>query len=80
MHVPLFEVQPVPWKMPQLGEFDGLLVTSANAVRYAGERLANILGLKAYAVGEATAADAREAVLDVASTGTAGVERLLGSV
>lgn len=80
MHVPLFEVQPVPWKMPQLGEFDGLLVTSANAVRYAGERLADLRGLKAYAVGEATAAAAREAGLDVASTGTAGVERLLGSV
>lgn len=80
IHVPLFKVQPVPWEVPQPGEFDGMLVTSANAIRCAGERLADLRGLKAYAVGEATAAAVRGAGFDVASTGTAGVERLLGSV
>jgi uroporphyrinogen-III synthase len=36
--------------------------------------------LPAYAVGEATAAAAREAGFDIAATGDAGVERLLGSI
>ena len=62
--VPLFEIQPVEWEMPETGSFDGLLLR----------------GLKTYAVGEATAAAAREAGFDMAGTGDAGVDRLLGSI
>ena len=78
--IPLFEVEPVSWTAPEPGGFDGLLLTSANAVRQGGEGLKNLRGLKAYVVGEATAEAAREVGFDIASTGDSGVERLLGSI
>ena len=78
--VTLFEVEPVAWGAPEAGSFGGLLLTSANAVRMGGEGLKALRGLKAYAVGEATADAAREAGFDIASTGDEGVDRLLGSI
>ncbi len=78
--VPLFDIECVAWKAPEASGFDGLLLTSANAVRCAGERLNDYRGLPVYAVGAATAAEAREAGFDIASSGNAGVERLLGSI
>jgi uroporphyrinogen-III synthase len=78
--VPLFEVEPVAWKAPEAGSFDGLLLTSANAVRFGGEGLKGLRGLKAYAVGEVTAEAAREAGFDIAAAGDSGVDRLLGSI
>lgn len=77
---PLFDIEPVAWEAPEVGGFDGLLLTSANAVRHGGSGLADYRGLPAYAVGEATAAAAREAGFDIAATGNAGVDRLLGSI
>lgn len=77
---PLFDVRGVTWEAPEPSSFDGLLLTSANAVRHAGDRLESLRGLKVYAVGEATAAAAREAGFDIAATGDAGIERLLGSI
>jgi len=78
--MPLFTVEPVAWEAPEAGGFDGLLLTSANAVRRGGKGLEPLRGLKAYAVGEATAAAARDAGFDIAATGDAGVDRLLGSI
>ena len=78
--VPLFEIEPVPWQAPSPGEFDALLVTSANAIRCAGEDLRKLRGLEVHAVGEATAEAAREAGFSIASVGDAGVDRLLGSI
>jgi uroporphyrinogen-III synthase len=78
--VPLFEVEPVTWESPEADGFDGVLLTSANAIRHAGEGLETLRGLKAYAVGEATGEAAREAGFDIAAIGDAGVERLLRSV
>lgn len=78
--VPLFEIETLEWEAPEAGGFDGLLLTSANAVRHAGEQLRDVRGLRVYAVGDATGEAAREAGFDVASTGDAGVERLLGSL
>jgi uroporphyrinogen-III synthase len=78
--MPLFEVEPVNWEAPDAGSFDALLLTSANAVRHGGEALQKLRQLPVHAVGEATAAVAREAGFDIASTGDAGVERLLGSI
>ncbi|MES2120026.1 MAG: uroporphyrinogen-III synthase [Pseudomonadota bacterium] len=78
--IPLFEVRPLAWEAPDAGGFDGLLLTSANAVRQGGKGLHKLRGLPAYAVGEATAETAREAGFDVAATGDGGVERLLDSV
>lgn len=78
--VPLFEVGPVAWQAPEPSGFDGLLLTSANAIRQAGNKLNHLRGLPVYAVGEATARAARAAGFDVASAGEAGIERLLGSI
>ncbi|MGE5561713.1 MAG: uroporphyrinogen-III synthase [Bacillota bacterium] len=75
--VPLFEIEPLAWEAPEAGGFDALLLTSANAARNAGE---DLRGLPVYAVGEATAAAAREAGFDIAAVGDAGVDRLLGSI
>jgi uroporphyrinogen-III synthase len=76
--VPLFELQPLPWAVPGLGEFDALLLTSANAVGHGGEGLRRLLHLPVYAVGEATAEAARKAGFEIAGIGSAGVDRLLG--
>ena len=78
--IPLFEVEPLEWDAPEAGGFDGLLLTSANAVRHGGDRLSALRGLPVYAVGEATAKAAREAGFDIAAAGEAGIERLLGSI
>ena len=78
--IPLFDVEPVEWTPPHPDGFDGLLLTSANALRQAGDPLRALRGLPVYAVGEATAAAARSAGFDVAAKGEAGVDRLLGSI
>lgn len=78
--VPLFEVGPVRWEAPDPARFDGLLLTSANAVRHGGKELLRLRGLPVYAVGEATADAARDAGFDIAATGDEGVDWLLGSI
>lgn len=77
---PLFEIEALKWDAPEASGFDGLLLTSANAVRCLGDQLTNLRGLPVYAVGAATAEAAREAGFDIAATGDGGVERLLGSI
>jgi uroporphyrinogen-III synthase len=77
---PLFEVEPLEWRAPDPGSFDGLLLTSANAVRCGGEELRGLRALPVYAVGDATADAARDAGFDIAATGEAGIDRLLGSI
>jgi uroporphyrinogen-III synthase len=77
--VPLFEVEPVEWQVPNPADFDGLLLTSANAVRYAGAGLEKLKSLPVYAVGAATADAAREAGFTIAHVGSGGVDQLLAS-
>ena len=78
--VPLFEIEPLEWKAPDSTGFDGLLLTSANVVRSAGDQLKALRGLPVYAVGQATADAARDAGFSIASVGDADVERLLRSI
>jgi uroporphyrinogen-III synthase len=78
--IPLFEIEPVQWLAPEPGGFDGLLITSANAIRAAGEQLRELRGLKVYAVGDATAEVARAAGFDIVAVGESGVDRLLSSI
>ncbi len=78
--VPLFEVEPLEWEAPDSAGFDGLLLTSANAVRLAGGQLQDLRGLPAYAVGNATCEAAREAGFHVSAVGEDGVDGLLGSI
>ena len=37
--IPLFAIAPVDWVAPDAKAYDALLLTSANAVRFAGEQL-----------------------------------------
>jgi uroporphyrinogen-III synthase len=78
--IPLFEVEPVAWELPDPHIFDGLLLTSANAPRLAGTLLQRLRHLPVYAVGAGTAATARKAALDVVAVGEAGVDWLLDSI
>ena len=79
--LPLFAIEPIGWSPPpDLPAFDGLLVTSANAIREAGGQLGVLKPLPVYAVGPATAEAARGAGFEVVATGSAGIEALLRSV
>jgi uroporphyrinogen-III synthase len=78
--MPLFEVEPVAWDVPDPHDFDALLLTSANAVRHGGVGLEKLRGLPVYAVGEATAEAARDAGFAIAGVGDGGVDRLLKSI
>ena len=78
--VPLFVVEPVDWRAPDPNGFEGLLLTSANAVRHGGPQLRKLRALKVYAIGEATARLAREAGFEIATVGDSGVDRLVGSI
>lgn len=75
--LPLFRIAPVAWDAPDPAEFDGLLLTSANAVLHAGAELQRVRGLPAFTVGQATAAAARDAGLSVSFIGAEGVDDLL---
>jgi uroporphyrinogen-III synthase len=78
--IPLFEVEPVTWDVPNLNAFDALLLTSANAVLYGGADLEALKSLPVYAVGAATAKAAREAGFEIAMTGDRGVDELLSGI
>ena len=78
--IPLFDVETVAWDVPNVSGFDGLLLTSANAVRHGGTGLRALKALPVQAVGEATAEAARRIGFDVASVGDRGVDSLLASL
>lgn len=77
---PLFTVEGVAWTVPDPDRFDGLLLTSANALRFAGQGLEALASLSVAAVGEATAAAARAAGLTVSDVGTGDAATLLRSL
>ena len=76
---PLFVIEPVAWVPPDPDAFDALLLTSANAVRFAAD-VAKYATLPLFAVGGATAAAAAKAGFHVAETGTSGVGKVLVSM
>jgi uroporphyrinogen-III synthase len=78
--MPLFEVRSVEWEVLEADQFDGLLLTSANAIRHGGAGLGALRILPAHCVGEATARAAREAGFTVASVGSGRVDSLLQSL
>ena len=86
IRLPLFLVTPVTWNVPDPAQYEALLITSANAVRYGGAQLERLLSLPVFAVGEATARAARDAGFHVEHVGSddaravrssAGASRLL---
>lgn len=78
--VPLFELQKLDWSPPDADDFDALLLTSANTVKMAGDRLDLYRALPVHAVGEGTAVAAEVAGLGVATVGAGGVDQLLATV
>lgn len=78
--IPLFEVEPVTWQAPEPLNFDGLLLTSANAIRHGGEELNHVKALRVYAVGAATAQAARSEGFDVAATGDSDLAYFLAAI
>lgn len=80
LKLPLFALEARSWEVPESRGFDGLLVTSANVIRLAGEKLGHLASLPIFAVGEATAAAARASGLDVAQVGNGGIDTLLQSL
>lgn len=74
---PLFRVEPLDWIPPDPAGFDGLLLTSANAVRCGGPGLEQFRALPAHAVGAATAQAALDAGFRVATVGSTDVAGLL---
>ena len=78
--VPLFEIEPLDWDAPLAAHFDGLLLTSANALRQGGRKLEGLRGLKVYSVGEQTAKEAVKAGFEVEASGDAGIDGLLARI
>lgn len=75
--IPLFEVDPVAWDVPDEEQFDGLLIGSANAIRHCGAGLEKLADLPVFAVGEQTANAAKEAGFIVAHIGQGGLQSVL---
>lgn len=74
---PLFAIEPVPWDGDGPVSADALLVGSANAFRHGGSGLDAVRHLPVWAVGERTAAAAREAGFSVDRTGQGGLQSLV---
>lgn len=77
---PLFAVHALPWHPPDADAFDAVLFTSANALRHAGPELARYRHRPAYAVGQATAAAARDAGFSDVIAGTRDAEHLIADI
>lgn len=77
IRLPLFDIVPLAWDGPPPGEYDALILTSANAVRHAGPALSTYAALPVHAVGAATASAARAAGLTVVATGATDGRGLL---
>lgn len=77
--LPLFEIVPVAWTPPDPAAHDGLLLTSANALRYAGPALGRFAALPVFAIGAATAVEAHRAGLDLVATGSDGIAEIVAT-
>lgn len=77
---PLFRVEPVAWEAPDTDAYDGLLLTSANAIRQGGAQLDTLKSLPVHAVGAATAGTARASGFRVASVGAGDVAELVANL
>lgn len=78
--VPLFATRPLDWTPPDPAPYVGVLLTSGNAVRFAGPALSQYLHLPAFAVGEATHRLAEEAGFASVVAGDRDVSRLIARI
>lgn len=78
--MPLFAIEPLDWDVPSAASYDALMVTSGNAVRYAGAGLQKLRRLPLYVVGSATAREADRRGLSSAFVGDEGVDVVLTTI
>lgn len=78
--MPLFAAEPVDWEIPDDIEYDGLLITSANAIRHAGDKRSALEHLPVFAVGQNSADVARSFGFQIEYTGLGGVDKLLADI
>ena len=74
---PLFAVESIIWSGPVAKNFDALLLTSANALRFGGASLKNYRSLPVLAVGKRTAAAAMAEGFQIGKTGDTDARDLL---
>ncbi len=74
---PIFKVEQLAWEAPPAADYDAVIVTSANAVRYGGRALHHYRDMPAYAVGNATARALKAADFTDIRTGKGNVDMLL---
>ena len=79
-HRPLFAARPLAWTAPDPGDFDALLLTSAQAARLGGAALARLAPLPVHAVGAATAEAASAAGLRVVEVGATDGQALVDAM
>jgi len=77
---PIFNIVPLPWAAPDPADHDALMLTSANAVRQAGDALRLYRHLPVYAVGEATAVAAQSSVPITSTTAASNVTTARGGI
>lgn len=77
--IPLAEIRPLEWALPP-GEFDGLLLGSANALRHGGKLVDHLVDKPVYAVGKATAAAACERGFRAVRAGGGQLQPVLDSL
>lgn len=77
---PLFVIEARQWDVPDPAAFDGIVLGSANAVRQGGPGLLRLVRLPVHAVGERTAAAARESGFRVETVGSGGLQALLDTL
>lgn len=77
---PLFEVSPRSWEPVAPDQFDALLIGSPAVFRHGGRGLAALKPLPVYAVGEVTAAAAREHGFTVVHQGAGALQGVLGQL
>lgn len=75
--LPIFTILPLDWEAPVASDYDGLLFTSANSLRFGGAGLMALRSLPVLAVGAATARASKAAGFDVIHTGTKDAAQLL---
>jgi uroporphyrinogen-III synthase len=78
--IPLFNVEAIAWSADAPARYVGVLLTSANASRHAGSKLQSYLHLPAFAVGQATAEEARAAGFLSVVAGESDVARLIAHI
>lgn len=77
---PLFEVSPRSWEAVAPDRADALLIGSPAVFRHGGRGLAALKGLPVYAVGEVTAAAARNAGFEVVVQGSGALQGVLAEL